>query len=111
VLVYLSCYFYIRLTGAVSISNWFARERMKNTYFGDLEVEEDMRSILTFSFLSKRWFNIEKEDDRRSFVAQVCFVLYSLSLMYIIQKFLIIVMYRMVAIWLIIVVLCCYLSF
>ena len=110
-LVYLSCYFYIRLTGAVSISNWFARERMKNTYFGDLEVEEDMRSILTFSFLSKRWFNIEKEDDRRSFVAQVCFVLYSLSLMYIIQKFLIISMDRKVAIRLIMVVLWCYLSF
>jgi hypothetical protein len=110
VLVYLSCYFYILLTGAVSISNWFAGERMKNTYFGDLE-EEGYEIYSYLFFLSKRWFDIEKEDDRRSFVAQACFVLGNLSLMYIIQKFLIIVMYRMVAIWLIIVVLCCYLSF
>jgi hypothetical protein len=29
-------------------SNWFAGERMKNNYFGVLEEEEYMRSILTF---------------------------------------------------------------
>jgi hypothetical protein len=48
VLVYLSCCLYICLAGGVSVSNWFAGERMNNTYFGYMEEEEDMMSILTF---------------------------------------------------------------